>query len=149
MKIALDSNVLLYAEGLGDERRVQTAFSLIEVLPESTSISVQALGEVYNVMVRKGGFSRDEAHHAASRWQARFSTTDVDHAVMTQALVLAARYQLSIWDAVQLAAAAAAGCEMLLTEDLQDGFHWGGVEVVNPFLTRRREWLETRLREDG
>ncbi|HEY8054707.1 MAG TPA: PIN domain-containing protein [Terriglobales bacterium] len=149
MRIALDSSVLLYAEGLGDERRVQIAFSLIEVLPESTCLSVQALGEVYNVMVRKGGFSRDEAHHATNRWQARFTATDVDKTVMAQALVLAARHQLSIWDAVQLAAAVAARCELLLTEDLQDGFRWGGVEVVNPFLTRRREWLEGRLRKDG
>jgi predicted nucleic acid-binding protein len=149
LKVALDSNVLLYAEGLGDERRARIALSLVKVLPESTFLSVQALGEVYNVIVRKGGFSRDEAHHAANRWQARFITTDVDNTVMAQALGLAARHQLSIWDAVQLAAAVAAGCELLLTEDLQDGFRWGGVEVVNPFLTRRRDWLEGRLRQNG
>jgi len=32
-----------------------------------------------------------------------------------------------------LAAAAEAGCRLLLSEDLQEGFTWGGVRVVNPF----------------
>jgi len=40
---------------------------------------------------------------------------------------------LRIWDAIVLATAAEAGCQMLLTEDLQAGFTWGGVTVVNPF----------------
>jgi predicted nucleic acid-binding protein len=32
-----------------------------------------------------------------------------------------------------LAAAAEAGCRLLLSEDLQDGFTWQGVTVTNPF----------------
>ena len=54
---------------------------------------------------------------------------------------LAVHHVLSIWDAVILSAAAAAGCRLLLSEDLQDGFTWNGVTVVNPFPGRRHPLL--------
>ncbi len=46
---------------------------------------------------------------------------------------LAVDHQIGIWDAVMCASAADAGCRLLLSEDLQEGFIWGGVTVVNPF----------------
>ncbi len=44
------------------------------------------------------------------------------------------RYRLSYWDALIVAAAKAAACGYLLTEDLQAGQKLDGIEVVNPFL---------------
>ena len=44
-----------------------------------------------------------------------------------------AQQRLRIWDAIMLAAASFAECRLLLSEDLQDGFTWNGVTVVNPF----------------
>jgi predicted nucleic acid-binding protein len=52
---------------------------------------------------------------------------------MIAAADLASHHQLGIWDAVVLATAADAGCRLLLSEDLQDGFTWAGVTVANPF----------------
>ena len=57
----------------------------------------------------------------------------------TAALVLAAletreRYQLSYWDAAILEAARAAGCPLVLSEDLAHGRDYGGIRVENPFL---------------
>jgi predicted nucleic acid-binding protein len=49
------------------------------------------------------------------------------------ALDLAARYRLSLWDGLVVATAAAAGCGVLLTEDLQTGRVLDGVSVENPF----------------
>jgi len=43
------------------------------------------------------------------------------------------RHQLSIWDALILQAALDAGCDTLLSEDLQTGQRFGTLEVVNPF----------------
>lgn len=45
------------------------------------------------------------------------------------------RSGLSWWDALIVAAARDAGCELLLSEDLQEGQRIAGVEVVNPFKT--------------
>lgn len=49
------------------------------------------------------------------------------------ALVTAARWAISYWDAAIVEAAREAGCAILLSEDLQDGFDFAGVRVVNPF----------------
>jgi predicted nucleic acid-binding protein len=44
-----------------------------------------------------------------------------------------------------LSAASQAGCRLLLSEDLQEGFTWAGVTVVNPFSSPRHALLETLL----
>ncbi len=43
------------------------------------------------------------------------------------------RYRMSFWDALIVAAARAASCRYLLSEDFQGGQNLDGVEVVNPF----------------
>jgi len=53
--------------------------------------------------------------------------------VMISATDLASDQGLTIWDSVVLAASAEAGCRLLLSEDLQEGFTWRGVTVTNPF----------------
>jgi predicted nucleic acid-binding protein len=64
---------------------------------------------------------------------------------MLAAADLATRHRLGIWDAVVFSAAAAAGCRLLLSEDLQAGFTWSGVTVTNPFSEKRHELLEEFL----
>ena len=46
-----------------------------------------------------------------------------------------------------LSASAAAGCRLLLSEDLQEGFTWNGITVVNPFAAKRHELLSALLEE--
>jgi predicted nucleic acid-binding protein len=58
---------------------------------------------------------------------------DTDAAVFKAALDLAGDHGLQIYDSLILAAAVEARCDLLLTEDLQDGFAWRGVVVTNPF----------------
>ena len=55
---------------------------------------------------------------------------------------VAVGHNLAIWDAIILAAAAEAGCRMLLSEDMQDGFTWGGVTIVNPFAPQPHKLLD-------
>ena len=47
---------------------------------------------------------------------------------------LSTSHQLAVWDAIMLAAAAQAGCRVLLSEDMRHGFTWRGTTVRNPFL---------------
>jgi predicted nucleic acid-binding protein len=46
------------------------------------------------------------------------------------------QHLLSTWDAMLWATVKAAGCRVLLTEDLQDGRDLEGVRFVNPFDSR-------------
>src|SRR5438309_751380 len=48
-------------------------------------------------------------------------------------------------DAVILASAADAGCRLLLSEELQEGFTWSGVTVTNPFVASRHPLLDAML----
>jgi predicted nucleic acid-binding protein len=134
VRAALDTNLLAYAEGVNGTERRDTALDLLRRLPyASVVIPVQILGELFNVLVRKAGRSRTDARLAILGWRNAFPVVETSPDVMVAAADLAVDHQIGIWDAVILSAAARAGCRMLLSEDLQDGFTWGGVTVVNPF----------------
>lgn len=139
MNVAIDTNLLVYAEGLNGRSRRDKALAVIDSLaPESTLIPVQVLGELFNVLVRKAGWSKDAAANAVLSWGDAFPLIDTSNEVMLAATDLARTHQFSTWDAVILSAAADARCRLLLSEDLQDGFTWRGVTIVNPFADRRR-----------
>lgn len=133
MRLALDTNVLAYAEGANDPDREARAIRLTHALPsESTFVPVQVLGELFNVLVRRG-VARSQARDAVAQWSRTFVLIPTSLDLMLLAVKLASQHQLKIWDALVLAAAAEAGCTALLSEDLQNGFVWGGVTVCNPF----------------
>jgi predicted nucleic acid-binding protein len=147
VKAALDTNILVYACGLDDELRQARSLALVEAIPpENLILPVQVLGECYGVLTRKG-MARPLARRTILRWQEAFEVADTTAAVLRQATSLSAGHQLRIWDAIVLAAAAGAGCQLLLTEDLQDGFTWAGVTVVNPFATTSHKLLSALLRD--
>jgi len=150
LNLAVDTNVLAYAEGMNGATRKATALQVLERLPaESTFIPVQVLGELLGVLVRKAGWSRAKAGAAILSWGDAFPLIDTSNDVMLAATDLASAHQLGIWDAVVLSAAADARCRLLLSEDLQEGFTWRGVTVANPFSRSRHPLLEALLDAGG
>jgi predicted nucleic acid-binding protein len=146
MRLALDTNILVYAEGVNGEPRQQLSLDLISRLPRaSTFIPVQVLGELFRVLTGKAPLSAKTAQIRIATWQASFPLIETSVAVLTSAIELAVQLKLRIWDAVILAAAAEAECRLLLSEDLQDGFTWRGVTVANPFAGKRNELLQRLL----
>jgi predicted nucleic acid-binding protein len=146
VRVALDTNILAYAEGVnGAERQVQ-ALDLLEHLPDhSVVVPAQALGELFNVLVLKARRSREIARTAVLTWRDAYSVGDTSATVMVDALDLFADHGMRIWDAVMLSVAADVGCRLLLSEDLQDGFTWRGVTVTNPFGAERHALLDALL----
>ncbi len=146
MKVAIDTNVLAYAEGVNGSERRDTALDLIGRLPqEAIVIPVQVLGELFNVLVRKAGKSRSDSRDTVLSWRDTFSVMETSSEVMLMATDLATDHHFGIWDAVILSAASQAGCRLLLSEDLQAGFTWGGVTVVNPFASPQHALLDALL----
>jgi predicted nucleic acid-binding protein len=146
VRVALDTNVMAYAEGVGDDRRQRVAMELVLKLPsESAILPIQTLGELFNVLVRKGGRSRDAARAAVLKWRDGFPVIETSAAIMLAAMDLSVDHQLGIWDCVILSAAAQAGCRLLLSEDFQDGFTWNGVTVTDPFSAPRHKLLEALI----
>ena len=146
MNVALDTNVLAYAEGLNDVKRQRAAIELVRRLsPERTFLPVQALGELFAVLVRQGRRSRNDARQAILHWGDTFPLIESSSAVVLRALDLAHDHQMFVWDAFILSSAAEANCRLLLSEDLQDGFTWGGVTVTNPFAVEPHPLLRKAL----
>lgn len=150
MRVALDTNVLAYAEGVNGDAMKQAALELVQKLPEgATVVPAQTLGELFNVLVRKAGRTPASARSAILSWSDAFTPIETSPAVMLAAADLAVDHQFGIWDAVILAAAAAAGCRLLLSEDLHEGFTWRGVTVTNPFAASRHVLLAALLGDDA
>jgi predicted nucleic acid-binding protein len=146
MRVALDTNVLAYAEGVNGAQMRKAALELVERLPEGTALlPVQTLGELFNLLVRKAKRSPGRARKAILSWRDAFPLIETSADVMLAAADLATDHHLSIWDSVVLSAAAESGCRLLLTEDMQEGFTWKGVTVTNPFATSKHELLAALL----
>lgn len=99
--------------------------------------SMQALNEYYVTVTRKLPARLDD--HAAwdyvrslLSWEPQEITGDV----LLRARDIEQRHALNWGDSLIVAAAALHGCQVLLTEDLQDGMVFGEVRVRNPFVTR-------------
>jgi predicted nucleic acid-binding protein len=147
ISVAIDTNVLAYAEGTNGAFKRDVALTLLEKLaPESTLLPAQTLGELYNVLVRKARRSRADAERAVLAWGDTFPIIETSSGVVLAAMALANHHQLGIWDAMILSASADAGCRLLLSEDLRDGFTWSGVTVTNPFSPAPHPLLAALLR---
>jgi predicted nucleic acid-binding protein len=125
----LDSNVLLYVAS-ADPRKAAIAEALLE---EGGTIGVQVLNEVANVARRKMGLSWPEVTEFLANLRGLLRVEPLTVATHERGLALAARYGLSLYDAMIAAAALEAGNSVLLSEDMQDGMALGGLTVRNPF----------------
>jgi predicted nucleic acid-binding protein len=125
-----DTNILIYAFAAGDRRSARAE----ALMADGGVIGVQVLNEFTNVARRKLGWDWAQVDAALAVISelvgpVRPLTTDI-HA---RAVKLARDNTLSFYDALVVAAADAAGCRVLLTEDLQHGRKFGGLTVENPF----------------
>ncbi len=143
MRVALDTNILVYAEGLNGLVRKQVTLQLVQKLPQDLIVlPTQTLGELFNVLVRKGGRSADEARSSVLGWRDSYDVADTTAKVLIAATDLASQHRLGIWDSVILATAADAGCRLLLSENMQDGLTWTGVTIANPFASTMHPLLD-------
>jgi predicted nucleic acid-binding protein len=128
----LDTNILIYAQQ--DGAKAERARAL---LAEGGVVSVQVLNEFAAVAHRKLGKSWDDIGEAIedvlALVEAPLPLTTTLHA---EARALAAHHGFAFYDALIVAAATEAGCDALLSEDLQDGRALGGLTIVNPFAPK-------------
>ena len=127
----LDSNVILYLLDDGPKRDAAAAF-----LADGGTISVQVLNEVLVNCRRKAGMGWDEAGAFLDGVRQLCHVVDVTAEVHDVGRALGARYKLQVYDAMIAGAALVAGCDTLLSEDMQDGLVLEGVLTIrNPFAS--------------
>src|SRR4051794_12840185 len=133
----IDSNVLVYLFDNTDAVKREAAETLIRSGLDSgnATISSQVVQEVLNVLTHK-------LRPPASPEEARRFLGDVlvplwsgvpRRLLYERALELHSPPQFRFYDALIVAAALAAGCSHLYSEDLQHGQRFEGLTIVNPF----------------
>lgn len=150
MRVALDTNILAYAEGLGDAPRCTAARQLLEHLPsDQTLLPAQTLGELFRVLTAKARRTAAQAREAVLNWADAYEVADSTWPAFQSAFDLTVDHQLPMWDALILSVAAEQRCRLLLSEDFQDGLTWRGVTVVNPFAQPRSLLLASLINPGG
>jgi predicted nucleic acid-binding protein len=132
----LDSNVLVYSvdESPAEKAKQERAAELLSAQPENLVVSTQVLQEFYVVTTRKlkNPLSEELAARAV-RGIAKLDVVGVDVPLVLSAVDTSRTAQVSLWDALIIEAASRAGCERVLSEDLNAGQVIRGVRIENPF----------------
>jgi predicted nucleic acid-binding protein len=123
-----DTNILVYLAS-GDVNKAEAAERAIDL---GGAISVQVLNEFVLVARRKMGFSWEEIHAFLTTIRALLTTIPLTIEIHDKGLLLAERYSFRVYDAMIVAAALSGDCDVLFTEDLQDGMQIEGLTIVNP-----------------
>lgn len=136
MAVFVDTNVLVYARDLTEPEKRDRANAWLTHLWRTGEgrVSFQVLNEYYVTVTRKlkPGFTAAEAQLDVRRYLT-WSPRPLDAPVLETAWAVEQRHRTSFWDALVVAAAQLAGCEVLLTEDLSHDRDFEGVRVVDPF----------------
>lgn len=133
----VDTNVFVYALQAGEPMKQPIAAQCLERLwgEQLGRTSVQVLNEYYVTLTRKiSPAVPPEQAWALVKTLFSWKPQPIDADVMMRAHEVEARYRLSWWDSLIVAAAQAQNCTLLLSEDLQHRATYGGVTVRNPFI---------------
>jgi predicted nucleic acid-binding protein len=135
--VFVDVGVLLASEDGREPARQRAALRWLALLWERRCgrVSMQVLNEFYVAATRQAKpMMMGDARAEVRRYQ-HWQPWPQDGATFEAAFAMEARYGLSYWDSLILAAAQAQGCRYLLSEELPEGQRYEGVTVLNPFKT--------------
>jgi predicted nucleic acid-binding protein len=143
--VFVDTNVLLYALDAGVPEKQRAARAWRDALWRSRwgRVSFQVLQEFYVQACRLNPEAR-ESVRADIQDLLAWDPVVCDERVLVDAFSIQDDFGYSFWDALIIAAAQAADCRYLLTEDLQHGQDIHGMRVVNPFKVPPDELVSPR-----
>ncbi|MEX0973691.1 MAG: PIN domain-containing protein [Solirubrobacterales bacterium] len=133
----VDTNILIYSisDELAEHEKAARANRILAAT--DLGLSAQVLQEFYVQATRERRPGRLTHEQAAGMVESylRFPVRAITSSIVQAAISTRERFQISYWDAAILEAARSLGCEMVLSEDLNDGQDYDGVRVENPFRT--------------
>ncbi len=131
----LDTNVFVYAYQLNDREKQRVAQDLVEAaVAGKFVISVQVLSEFASTLIHKASpAATPDAVTAILDKLSPIKLVVSDHELVRRAVEARAAYGIHFYDGMIVAAAERAGCQRILSEDLNAGQEYFGVTVSNPF----------------
>lgn len=134
--VFVDTNVLIYCRDSSEPEKQTNAITWMEYLwrTKTGRLSYQVLQEFYFAVTTKlkPGLDQEKARNDVRSLLA-WRPIAIDDQVINDAWKIQDRYRLSWWDSLIASAADVAGCNLLLTEDLQNNQKVEGIRVINPF----------------
>jgi predicted nucleic acid-binding protein len=129
-----DTNILVYADAADDPVRQRRAIDLITALRAAGSavLSTQVLQEYVNVALRKLRLPHVLVRDRIAFYR-RFEIVPTSPDLIAGAVDLHVLNGISFYDALIVQAAAAGGCQRVISEDMQHGATIAGVRIENPF----------------
>ncbi len=133
----LDTNIFVYSFDASSPKKAEQARKLIRNAIETGGgiISYQVVQEFFNVALRrfsKPMSSLDAEQYLSTTFRPLLSVHS-SPALYGEALRIGARFQLPWYDSLIVASAIEGHCEVLYSEDFQDGQQVGSVKLSNPF----------------
>jgi predicted nucleic acid-binding protein len=132
--VFLDTNIVLYAIGSDESKRIIAS----SLLAQKPTISTQVINECSHVLRRKQKYSPEEVNRELSAVVKAVILVDVGINEIRSAWSIASRYGFSHFDCLIIATALAANCSVLYSEDLQHG------QVIDSRLTICNPFLESK-----
>ncbi len=139
-KVFLDTNVLVYALDQHDREKQRVCRNILRQLQDANRavISTQIMQEFFVVATRKLGVDPLKAK-SILQTLGHIETVSVSPALIYEAIDCNLLNQISFWDALVIVCADSARCNLVLSEDLNDGQTIKGIKMQNPCT-----WLEAQ-----
>ena len=132
----VDTNVLIYAASPAPDEATKQRVAQRLLEAGDLVLSVQVLQEFYYQVTRPTRPTPLTPDHALRFIESLgdFPVQAVTLEVFRNAVAISRRFLLSYWDGAILAAASAAGCDAVYSEDMNAEQDYDGLRVINPFL---------------
>lgn len=131
----VDTNILLYIISVDEAEQAKRDMAKSIMATRGRVLSLQVFNEfvVRATDTRKvSHISLDTARRLTRVWS-RHTIQALDLTVFAHAWEITRRTNYSWWDCTIIAAAIVAGCDHILSEDMQHGHVIDGVRIENPF----------------
>lgn len=132
-KVFLDTNIILYAYSVDEPDKQSMAINVIDSL-ENNIISLQVINELSNILLKKFKLNPDDVENVILELDSTFDIVNFDITTQIKALKLKNKYNLQFYDSLIIATAIENRCNILYSEDMQDGLIVENLlTIVNPF----------------
>jgi predicted nucleic acid-binding protein len=137
MKAFIDTNIFVYAQDNSDKAKTKIAQEIIAklFLEKRGFISTQVIQEFCNVFLKKSEkpLQPNDIAEIIDELLVPLLAHTPDSSFYKRAISIYSKFSLSFYDSLVVQAAIDLKCELLYSEDMQNGARYSGVTIVNPF----------------
>jgi len=132
-KCFIDTNIWLYAfTETKDKKKRQKSKETIQ--DNEIIISTQVINETCINLLKKTSLTETEIQALVVSFYNKYTIWEIDQSTLIKASQLREQYSFSFWDSIIIATALNADCEILYSEDMQNGLKVENkLTIKNPF----------------